>query len=164
MQAILILSGGGREALGVPEREALLQTVEDLRLRGLRAANAQAMQCRQLLQALEMRLLACQPLHHVRQMRQQAEHLLQRLRAAEQKRLELLNQQVSALTGKLRSVGPRQALERGYAIALRDGAPVTGIRQARDDMTLLFRDGRAQVRVLSVKEEDPFGGQKGKEL
>ena len=68
--------------LAVPEREALLQTVEDLRLRGLRAANAQAMQCRQLLQALEMRLLACQPLHHVRQMRQQAEHLLQRLRAA----------------------------------------------------------------------------------
>ena len=150
--------------LAVPEREALLQTVEDLRLRGLRAANAQAMQCRQLLQALEMRLLACQPLHHVRQMRQQAEHLQARLRAAEQKRLELLNQQVAALAGKLRSVGPRQALERGYAIALRDGSPVTGVAQARDDMTLLFRDGRARVRVLSVKEEDPFGGQEGKEL
>ena len=150
--------------LAVPERQALMQTVEELRLRSLRAARAQTLQCAQALQAVQMRLQACQPLHHVRQMRQQAVFLRQRMEAAQRKRLELLRQQVESLAGKLRSVGPRQALERGYAIALRDGLPVTGIAGAKDDMTLLFRDGRAQVRVLSVKEEDPFGGKKGKEL
>ena len=151
-------------ALAVPEREALLEAVEELRLRGLRAAKAGMMQCAGRLQAARMRLITCQPLHHVRRMRQQAEFLCQRLEAAQRKRLELLSGQLEALSGKLRSVGPRQALERGYVIALKDGAPVTSIAGAREDMTLLFRDGRAQVRVLSVKEEDPFGGKKGKEL
>ena len=150
--------------LAVPEREALENTVEELRLRGLRAAKARTLECRQTLQGVEMRLLACQPLHRARQMRERAEFLRGRMRAAQQKQMELLAQRVDALTGKLRSVGPRQALARGYVIALRDGEPVTAAADARDDMTLLFRDGSASVRVLSVKEEDPFGGEKGKEL
>ena len=148
----------------VPERDALAQTVEELRLRGLRAAQTGLMQSRQLLQGLEMRLLSAQPLHHVRQMAQQTVFLRDRLRGAGQKRLELLTQRVSALGEALRSAGPRQVLERGYTVALKDGAPVTGVARAAGDMTLLFRDGRAQVRVLSAKEEDPFGSQKGKEL
>ena len=143
--------------LAVPEREALVQTVEELRQRGSRAAQAGTLQCGRRLQALQLRLQACQPLHHVRQMRQQTDFLRQRLEAAQHKRLELLTQQLEALAGKLRSVGPRQALERGYTIALKGGQPVTGVTAAQGDMTLLFRDGRAQVRVLSVKEEDPFG-------
>lgn len=150
--------------LAVPERDALAQTVEELRLRGLRAAQTGLMQSRQLLQGLEMRLLSAQPLHHVRQMAQQTVFLRDRLRAAGQKRLELLTQRVSALGEALRSAGPRQVLERGYTVALKDGAPVTGVARAAGDMTLLFRDGRAQVRVLSAKEEDPFGSQEGKEL
>lgn len=150
--------------LAVPEREALLQTVAELAQRGQRAAEAGLMMNRQLLQRLEMRLQACQPLHHVRQMRQQAEYLHQRLHTSQEKRMELLRSQVEALAEKLRSIGPRQALERGYVIALSNRAPVTSAHQAKDDMTLLFRDGSALVRVLSVKEEDPFGGEKGKEL
>ena len=150
--------------LAVPELDALTQTVRELRLRGARAAAARALQLRQTLQAIELRLQGCQPLHHVRQMRQQADFLRQRLEAAQSKRLELLGQRVAALAGKLRSVGPRQALDRGYAIALRGGAPVTGVAQAKDEMTILFRDGRAQVRVLSAKEGDPFGGEKGSKL
>ena len=150
--------------LAVPELDALTQTVRELRLRGARAAAARALQLRQTLQAIELRLQGCQPLHHVRQMRQQADFLRQRLEAAQSKRLELLGQRVEALAGKLRSVGPRQALDRGYAIALRGGAPVIGVAQAKDEMTILFRDGRAQVRVLSAKEGDPFGGEKGSKL
>ena len=150
--------------LAVPEREALLQTVEDMRLRGRQAVQTKTLQCAQALQSLQMHLLSCQPLHHVRQMRQQADFLQKRIEAAQRKKLELLRQQTEALAGKLQTVGPRQALERGYAIALRNGEPVTGVAGAKEDMTLLFRDGRAHVRVLSVKEEDPFGGEEGKEL
>ena len=150
--------------LAVPEREALLSTVDDLRQRALRAAQTGTLRGREGLQAILLRLQACQPLHHVRQMRQQANFLQQRLRAAQQKRMQLIIQQLSALEEKLRTVGPRQALERGYAIALKDGVPVTSVRQAQNDMTVIFRDGRAQVRVLSAKEGDPFGSQERKEL
>ena len=76
----------------------------------------------------------------------------------------LLSQQVGALSEKLRTVGPRQALERGYAIVMKEKKPVTGIAQAEGEMTVLFRDGSAQVRVLSRWEEDPFGCEERKEL
>ena len=150
--------------LAVPEREALLAAVEELRGRSLRAAQTIRLQAAEKLSGLEKRLLACQPVHHAREMRLRAEALRQRLEEAQKKKLLLLHQQVKAVTEKLRTVGPRQALERGYAIALRDGKPVTSIRQAADELTLLFRDGRARVRVLQSKEEDPFGNQEGKEL
>ena len=150
--------------LAVPEREALLEMVGDLRLRALRAAQTGVLLKSQCLQGLMMRLQGCQPLHHVRQLRQQAEALQLRLRTAQEKNVQALSQRITLLAGQLRAVGPRQALERGYAIALKDGAPVTAVGQAMDEMTLLFRDGRARVRVLSAKEGDPFGREEGKEL
>ena len=150
--------------LAVPQREALLTAVEELRARALRAAQTGRLQAADRLHALEKRLLACQPVHHVREMRLRAEALRQRLDAAQDRKLQLLQQQLKAVMEKLCTVGPRQALERGYAIALKDGKPVVSIRQAAEELTLLFRDGRAQVRVLQSKEEDPFGNQEGKEL
>ena len=150
--------------LAVPEREGLLQTVEELQARALRAAQAETLRQQRAFQALLMRLQVGQPLHHVRQMRQQTAFLQQRLLAAHQKRLQLLSQQVGALSEKLRTVGPRQALERGYAIVMKEKKPVTGIAQAEGEMTVLFRDGSAQVRVLSRWEEDPFGCEERKEL
>ena len=150
--------------LAVPEREALLMAVEELQGRSLRAAQTARLQAADRLHALEKRLLSCQPVHHVREMRLRAEALRQRLDAAQEKKIQLLHQQLKAVAEKLRTVGPRQALERGYAIALKDGKPVTGVRQASGEVTLLFRDGRALARVLQSKEEDPFGNQEGKEL
>ena len=144
--------------------DALLAAVEELQGRSLRAAQTVRLQAADRLHALEKRLLSCQPVHHVREMRLRAEALRQRLDAAQDRKLQLLQQQLKAVTEKLRTVGPQQALERGYAIALKDGKPVTGVRQASGEMTLLFRDGRALVRVLQSKEEDPFGNQEGKEL
>ena len=51
-------------------------------------------------------------------------------------------------------------LRRGYVIAMKDQKPVTGIDQAAGDMTVMFHDGRAQVRVLSTERSVPFGSQK----
>ena len=39
-------------------------------------------------------------------------------------------------------------------IAVRQIARVT---QARDEMTLLMRDGRVHVKTLDIRKEDPFG-------
>ncbi|MBQ7455540.1 MAG: exodeoxyribonuclease VII large subunit, partial [Clostridia bacterium] len=150
--------------LAVPEREALLASVEELRTRAFRAAQAAGMLAEKRLKELLLRLEACQPLHHVARMRQQALHLQTRLRIAQAQQLERLAHRAAALTEHLRAVSPRRALERGYAIALRGKTPVTEVSAAAGDMTLLFRDGRASVRVLSVKEGDPFAREEGKEL
>ena len=65
-------------------------------------------------------------------------------------RLETLNHQLAAL-------GPRQALNRGYAILLDGKKAVTRVQDAREDMTVLLQDGRIRVRALEIRKEDPFG-------
>ena len=136
--------------------EDLEQAVADLEERSRRAVQTKILVCRGRLQQLETRLAALQPVHHVRQMLQQTVQMRLRLREAAGKYTALLSQRVSAAAEKLYSVGPRQVLERGYAIALKDGKPVTELNGVRDDMELLFRDGSAWVHVLSRKEGDPF--------
>ena len=143
--------------LAVPRMEDLKQTLEDLEVRSRRAVQTKILVCRGRLQQLETRLAALQPVHHVRQLLQQTVQMQLRLREASGKYTALLSQKVVSVAEKLYSVGPRQVLERGYAIALKDGKPVTEISGVRDDMELLFRDGRACVHVLSRKEGDPFG-------
>lgn len=142
--------------LAVPRMEDLEQAVADLEERSRRAVQTKILVCRGHLQQLETRLAALQPVHHVRQMLQQTVQMRLRLREAAGKYTALLSQRVSAAAEKLYSVGPRQVLERGYAIALKDGKPVTELNGVRDDMELLFRDGSAWVHVLSRKEGDPF--------
>lgn len=142
--------------LAVPRMEDLEQAVADLEERSRRAVQTKILVCRGRLQQLETRLAALQPVHHVRQMLQQTVQMRLRLREAAGKYTALLSQRVSAAAEKLYSVGPRQVLERGYAIALIDGKPVTELNGVRDDMELLFRDGSAWVHVLSRKEGDPF--------
>ena len=58
---------------------------------------------------------------------------------ARQTRLQLLRNQLSAL-------GPRQALERGYAVVLSGRDAVTSVSQVKDEMSLLMRDGRVRER------------------
>ncbi len=150
--------------LAVPEREALLATVEERRRAMQRAAGNAVLSAQNALAALQSRLLACHPRMRVQGMLAQTEKQQMRLRSALGKQAQLLRQQVMQLGEKLRAAGPRQALERGYAIALQGEKVITSVTQARDEMKILFRDGYAQVRVISSEEGDPFGGEEGKKL
>ena len=76
--------------------------------------------------------------------------------------LTLLSGRLSQAQEHLRAVGPQAVLGRGYTIALRKGQAVASASQAGGDMTLIFRDGRANVRVQSVWEGDPFANEEGK--
>ena len=63
----------------------------------------------------------------------------------------------AALTDKLNALGPRQALNRGYAILLDGKTAVTQVEQAADEMTVLLQDGVLTVKTLDKRKEDPFG-------
>jgi exonuclease VII large subunit len=51
-----------------------------------------------------------------------------------------------------------QVLGRGYALALKDGAPVTGVKAIvpGDELRMLFSDGQVLTSVLEKKEGNPF--------
>ena len=64
---------------------------------------------------------------------------------------------IAQLSEKLTALGPRQALNRGYAVVLAEGQAISSVEQALPEMTLLLRDGRLDVRTARIRKEDPFG-------
>ncbi|MBQ6256460.1 MAG: hypothetical protein IJJ60_07720, partial [Clostridia bacterium] len=72
-------------------------------------------------------------------------------------KLSLLKAQTAALSDKLNALGPRQALNRGYAILLNGKTAVTQVDQAAEEMTVLLQDGTLRVKTLNRRKEDHFG-------
>ena len=108
------------------------------------------------LTALEKRAAACHPAARLQFVRARTEILAQRMRALAEKRCGMAHAQWTLLSDKLKALGPREALGRGYAVVLAGKSPVTSVRQAQENMTLLLQDGRVRVRTVEVREEDPF--------
>ena len=141
----------------VPERDALLATIQKMR-EGLTRAGQNMILSRQSRLALcEKRLAARHPAALLRDTRARTELLGHRLQALAERKLVLLKAQTAALTDKLNALGPRQALNRGYAILLNGKTAVTQVDQAADRMTVLLQDGVLRVQTLDKRKEDPFG-------
>ena len=141
----------------VPDREALLATIQKMR-EGMARAGKNIILSRQSRLALcEKRLAARHPAALLRDARSRAELLGHRLQALTEKQLALLKARVGQMSDKLTALGPRQALNRGYAILLDGKNAVTGVDQVRDEMTVLLQDGRLRVSTLDKRKEDPFG-------
>lgn len=145
--------------LAVPERETLLATVEEMLYDLRRAADNALLSQKNALSSLEMRLMQRDPKSVLKQMQLRCGHLSEKLKLEMQKHLTARQARLDGLLAKLDAVGPAQVLRRGYAIAMKDKTPVTSVTTASGDLTLIFNDGRAQVRVLSTERGKPFGSQ-----
>jgi len=145
--------------LAVPERETLLATVEEMLYDLRRAADNALLSQKNALSSLEMRLMQRDPKSVLKQMQLRCGHLSEKLKLEMQKHLTSRQARLDGLLAKLDAVGPAQVLRRGYAIAMKDKTPVTSVMAASGDLTLIFNDGRAQVRVLSTERGKPFGSQ-----
>lgn len=146
--------------LAVPEREALTEQVDGMLFDMQRAAENALLMRQSGLGMLEKRLAQRDPRSVVRQLQMRNAHLTEKLQSQIRQQLLLRDTRVETLLGKIDAVGPVNVLRRGYVIAMKDQKPVTGIDQAAGDMTVMFHDGRAQVRVLSTERSVPFGSQK----
>ena len=141
----------------VPDREGLRLTVQKLR-EGLQRAGQNMLLARQSRLALcEKRLAARHPAALLKALYHQADLLGQRLQSAAERQMTLRRARLDTLMNQLSTLGPRQALNRGYAILLDGRRAVTRVEDAREDMTVLLQDGRIRVRALEIRKEDPFG-------
>ena len=86
-----------------------------------------------------------------------AELLGHRLQALMERQFTMLKNKTALLSDQLNALGPRQALNRGYAVLLDGRQAVTSVAQAPDELTVLLRDGRMRMRVLEKRKGDPFG-------
>ncbi len=143
--------------LCVPERDALEITIQKMRESLKKAAQNKLLTLQSRLSYDEKRLAGQHPLSRVQGIRARAELLSTRLQNAMEKQLTARQSRVALLSDKLNALGPRQALQRGYAVVRSGKKAVTHVEDAADKMTLLLQDGRILVRTLEVKKEDPFG-------
>lgn len=139
--------------LAVQPREGLLHAIRGLRERAERAAEFSIGVRQAALSALEKRMSRYDP-----EKREQI--MLARLREARQK-IETLCERAIAEKGhaieqreiRLRLAGPEATLSRGYAVVLRQDAPVQSAMdiQCGESLRVLMKDGTLGVDVTSVK-------------
>ena len=141
----------------VPEREALLAAIQKMRDAMTRAAKNDLLSRQSRLTLCEKRLAARHPAAMMRDAQSKAELLGHRLQALMERQFTMLKNKTAMLSDQLNVLGPRQALNRGYAILLDGKRAVTSVEQAPEEMTVLLRDGRMRMRVLDKRKEDPFG-------
>ncbi len=142
--------------LCVPELAVLQNTVAKFRAALERAGSGVILGGRARVTTLEKRLAGRHPAAMLRNAQSRAAVLKERLTALGEKQLTLRKARLSLLTDKLSAIGPRQALNRGYALVMGKGGPIVSVEQAQEDMTLLLRDGRIDVRAVNIRKEDPF--------
>ena len=131
--------------LAVPERAGLMALVEELRGRLGLAAARQVQRKRDRVAATKLR----DPRRRVVEARLRADELDARLRRAVALRVERGRSTVDLQAARLKALSPVAVLERGYAIALRDGQAVrdpTGLGVG-DLLELRLARGTLDVRV-----------------
>ena len=77
-----------------------------------------------------------------------------RLHAAAAMGLHKISADAAAVLSRFEYAGPGETLKRGYAIALKDGRPITQAKDAADTFDLMFQDGRVSVKTLNIVIED----------
>ena len=141
----------------VPEREALIATIQKMKEGMMRAGQNMILARQSRLALCEKRLAARHPAALLRDAKARAELLGHRLQALTERQLTLLKARTQTASDKLNALGPRQALNRGYAILRSGKTAVTQVDQATEEMTVLLQDGTLRVRTLEKRKEDPFG-------
>ena len=141
----------------VPEYRAVVQAIEKYKSALLRAGQNSILRQKAWLHSLDMRLNREHPALRLKKARSQAEMYTARLQMLFDRQQAARTADVKRLTEKLHALGPRQALQRGYAFVMADGKPVTSVSEAKEHMTLVMQDGKILVHVDEIRKEDPFG-------
>ncbi len=144
--------------MAVPILADLVFTVEEMGHRLLGGAEKALLQRRELLLTAVNRLQSLHPRAQVLAAVSRAELLSSRLKSAAAACLAARESRFAAAQAKLSALGPAQVLKRGYALAIKDGAPVTGVKAVSpgDRLRVVFSDGQVLAGALEVKEGNPF--------
>jgi len=135
--------------LAVPVKDALLQEVDLLFERlesGLRNGLAHK---RLKLNALQKRLASLSPAHRGERMRSGLVQMQTRMETLMHTALMRNRHRVEQALVRLRTSGPMQTMQRGYAVILRDGSLVRSISAVKpgDELTVMLQDGSLETTV-----------------
>ncbi len=141
--------------LGVPDQDALRQTLDSMSMAMSTALNRQLKSARQHLNILSSSPALLSPTGYLDQKRKSLQLLENRLISAETRAVNQKNQQFIGLTSKLDAMSPLKVLTRGYAMVQDEaGHVVKSIHQVHpgDGITVFVGDGQINASVTDVKE------------
>lgn len=142
--------------LAVPDREALMQTLDAMSASMASALNRQLKNARNHLNVLAASPVLRSPTGYFEQKEKTLELYKSRLTSAQNRRIAGKNQRFIALVSKLDAMSPLKVLSRGYAVAKGPDGHI--LRTARavetgDRITVMLSDGTLPAEVL--EKEDP---------
>ena len=144
--------------MAVPILDDLVFTVDEMGRRLKNGAEKALLQNRERLLKAQNRLQSLHPKAQVLAALSKADLLVSRLKSAAMAGLAIREARFTAAQAKLSALGPMQVLKRGYALALKDGAPVTGAKAVApgDRLQVVLSDGQVLAEALETKEGNPF--------
>ena len=141
--------------LAVPDRDALVQSLDAMSNAMASALNRQIKAARQHLNVLQNSPALQSPDSYLMQKEKALELLKNKLIAAENQIISRNNQRYIALTAKLDAMSPLKVLTRGYSMAqTADGTVVSSVHQveAGERIKVSLSDGTLSATVMDKKE------------
>lgn len=141
--------------LGVPDQDALRQSLDSMSMAMSTALNRQLKAARQHLDMLAASPALQSPTGYLDQKRKGLQLLENRLVSAETRIVNGKNQQFIGLTAKLDAMSPLKVLTRGYAMTQDEsGQVIKSVRQVSQGETIKVQlgDGEIKASVTDVKE------------
>ncbi len=140
----------------VPDSQEILQQLQHQLLRAYRLVHGQIQQAREKLNGLQSSYGLRRPLDMLRQHQQALDELNRRLEQAIGQQVDRQKMRLEALTKQLQALSYENVLQRGFALVrdhdtkalLMTAAQV----QPEQQIDILFQDGEAGARVLSVQQ------------
>ena len=142
--------------LAVPDRDALMQTMDSMTAAMAAALNRQLRSAQQHLHVLSQSPALLSPTGYLEQKEKNLELLKNRLIASQNNQLAIKNQRYIAYTAKLDAMSPLKVLSRGYAMAqTQDGTVIRSIHQPDlgERIEISLSDGRISATVMDKREE-----------
>lgn len=141
--------------LAVRDRVDLVEEIEAVRSRAVRAVTARVEKIRSRLEAHEQLQRAHRPTQKLRERVQRLDELTSSLRRTILTRFERYAADVDRIEVALRALDPDRVLKRGYAAVSRAGSTVSSVGDlAIDDaITIRMHDGRATATVIETDVE-----------
>ena len=141
--------------LAVPDREALLQNLDEKSAVMANSFLRQVKSARQHLNVLAASPALLSPTGYLEQKEQQLEYLKNRLISAQNRNLAARQQHYVQNVAKLDAMSPLKVLTRGYALAENDrGELVRSVKQVKQggELNVRFGDGLVFTTVREIKE------------
>ncbi len=141
--------------LGVPDQEALLQTLDSYSVAMATSLSRQVRAGRQHLKALADSPALRSPTGYLEQRKQNVLLLRNRLVSAQVQSVERKRRCFVEQTAKLDAMSPLKVLTRGYAMAQKkDGTVLRSVSQVEiaDEIAITVGDGKVSAMVTDVKE------------